>query len=290
MRKLYWCLTLCAVLTFGTAAAGTPVTVQYIANEGFLIDIGSKKILIDALFDDETITYAHVPDVSTLEKMGASQPPFDEVDLVLVTHYHRDHFGIGPVFQHFTSNSSGILVGPPQMAKELRIVDPEFEVFGERVREIDLAVFDSAKLELDGIDLQAFRLPHSAYMETDPETGKERNRHAHVENLIYLVEVDGVRFVHVGDAVLSQDPEFFDDGGFPKTEIDIAFLEYFDWSDETRAILDEWMTPDHIVFMHLPPNKEKIEQLTQHLQKKFPEGFLFAEPLQVKEFSSAAGQ
>jgi L-ascorbate metabolism protein UlaG (beta-lactamase superfamily) len=287
MRKLCWCLTLCAVLTFGTAAAGPPVAVQYIANEGFLIDVGPKKILIDALFDDETITYAHVPDASTLEEMGASQPPFDEVDLVLVTHSHRDHFGIGPVFQHFTSNSSGILVGPPQMTKELGIVDPDFEVFGERVREIDLAIFDSAKLDIDGIDLQAFRLPHSAYMETDPETGEERNRHAHVENLVYLFEVDGVRFLHVGDAVLSQNPEFFEDGHFTKQKIDVLFLEFFDWSDETRAIIDQWMTPGTIVFMHLPPQPEKIEALRAHLEEKFPEAFLFSEPLQVEKFDSS---
>jgi L-ascorbate metabolism protein UlaG (beta-lactamase superfamily) len=170
------------------------------------------------------------------------------------------------------------------MTKELKIVDPEFEVFGERVREIDLAVFESTKLDIEGIDLQVFRLPHSAYMDTDPETGEERNRHAHVENLIYLFEVDGVSVMHVGDAVLSQNPEFFDDGHFAKRKIDILFLEFFDWSDETRAILDTWMSPGTIVFMHLPPQPEKIEQIAQHLQEKFPEGFVFAKPLQVKNF------
>lgn len=284
MRELYCCLALCIALPVGPAAAEPDVTVQYIANEGFLIDIGPKKILIDALFDDETITYAHVPDAQTLELMGESQAPFDTVNLVLVTHSHRDHFGIGPMLQHFTSNTSGVLVGPPQMTKELKIVDPDFEVFGDRIRELDLALYTSSEIEVDGIKVTATRLPHSAYMETDPETGEERNRHAHVENLIYLVEVDGVRFLHVGDAVLSQNPEFFGEGHFEERKIDIVFLEFFDWSDETRAILDAWMSPETIIFMHLPPEPEKIEQIAEHLQKKFPEAFLFSEPLQVEEF------
>jgi len=271
-----------AALSFGSAAAGQPVNVMYIANEGFLIEAGGRHILIDAIFDDRSITYAHVPDEKTLSLMQASKAPFDDIDLVLVTHFHRDHFSVAPMLEHLKGNPSGVLIGPPQMVDALRAVEPEFEEKGISIREVDLGLFESAELEVEGIHVRTIRLRHSAYMEIDEETGEQVNRHARVENLAYLVEFEGLTMLHVGDAVLSQNLEFFEEGGFQKKKIDIVFLEFFDWSDETKSILDQWMTPDHVVFMHLPPEPEKIRQIEAHLLEKFPNAVVFAEPIEEK--------
>lgn len=92
--------------------------------------------------------------------------------------------------------------------------------------------------------------------------------------------------LHVGDATLNQNLELFEEGVFQKTKIDIVFLEYFDWSDETKAVLDRWMTPDHLVFMHLPPDPEEIHTITARLLQKFPNAVVFAEPMEERVFSS----
>lgn len=76
----------------------------------------------------------------------------------------------------------------------------------------------------------------------------------------------------------------FDDGGFEKVDVDIAFLEYFDWSEETRAILDRRMNADRTVFMHLPPEPEKIEVISRRLELTFPNPVIFDTPLQIREF------
>lgn len=282
MKNLTSITLLFAALSFGSAAAGPPVKVTYIANEGFLIEMGSRNILVDAIFDDRSIAYAHVPDQTALSLMQASKAPFDEIDLVLVTHSHRDHFSVVPVLEHLKGNPSGVLIGPPQVVDALRAVEPELDDVGITVREVDLDLFESAELEADGIHVRAIRLRHSAYMETDEQTGEQVNRHARVENLIYLVEFEGLTMLHVGDAVLSQNLELFEEEGFEKKKIDIVFLEFFDWSDETKSILDQWMTPDHVVFMHLPPDPEKIRQIEAHLREKFPNAVIFAEPMEKK--------
>lgn len=271
-----------AGLSFGFAGAGPPANVTYIANEGFLIEVGSRNILIDAIFDDRSISYAHVPDEETLSMMQASKAPFDDIDLVLVTHSHRDHFSVEPMLEHLKSNPSGTLIGPPQVVDTLRAVEPGFDENGIAVREVDLGLFEAVELEVDGIRVLAIRLRHSAYMETDEKTGEQFNRHARVENLVYLVEVEGLTILHVGDAVLSQNLELFEEGRFRKKKIDIVFLEFFDWSDETKAILDQWMTPDHVVFMHLPPDPEKILQIEAHLLERFPNAVVFAQPMEKK--------
>ena len=144
-------------------------------------------------------------------------------------------------------------------------------------------MFASSELEFDGIRIQAHRIHHSQYMVKDEETGEEYNRHRDVENVAYLIEIGGLRLLHVGDAALPLSREYLESDRFPKAKIDIVFLEYFDWSEETKEIL-ELMRPDHIVFMHLPPQPEKIERLTGHLSGKFPNAVLFQEPLERRSF------
>jgi L-ascorbate metabolism protein UlaG (beta-lactamase superfamily) len=253
---LFSCLALSGV-AIETPDRPPAVDVMYVANEGFLIEIGSKRILIDAMIDHEPIAYNHVPDEDTLSRMRNALPPFDDLDLLLVTHFHRDHFSSGPVLDHLRANPTAVLVAPTQAVTELRVADPELDRLGARIRELSLELFESADLTEAGIRVRAMRFRHSRYLETDEETGAQIDRHAGVENLVYLIEVDGVKLVHLGDAVLSQNLEFFENGQFLREPVNIAVLEFFDWSEATQAVLDRWLKPDHIIFMHLPPEREK---------------------------------
>lgn len=271
------------MLACAFANAGPPARVTYIANEGFLIEVGLDKVMIDGIYDDGSITYAHVPDDETLSLMTTAEAPFDDIDALLVTHSHRDHFSPAPVLKHLESNPSAVLVGPPQMVEMLEAMEPGFEGFGTTVREVDLGLFESEDLEVGEIRVRATRLRHSAYMETDETTGEQVNRHEDVENLVYLVELWGRTILHVGDATLDQNLELFEDGGFQKQKIDIVFLEFFDGSDETVAIVERWMTPDRTVFMHLPPDPQQIRHIEARLQEQFPNVVVFAEPMSEKE-------
>jgi L-ascorbate metabolism protein UlaG (beta-lactamase superfamily) len=259
------------------SCAARPVKVTYLACEGFLIESGSKKVLIDGLFDDETINYCHLHSAETQAKLRRAEPPFDDIDLILVTHGHRDHFSADPVLEHMAANPDSIFIGPHQAVKQFGEERPD------RIVEVYLAPFESRELGFSGIGIQAHRLHHSEYMVKDPTTGEEVNRHRDVENLAYLIEVYGIRVLHVGDAVLPPNREHLESEGFPKGKIDLVFLEFFDWSEETVEILES-MEPDHIVFMHLPPQPEQIEQYASHLAQKFPNAVVFREPLESSLF------
>ena len=64
-----------------TAATGVEIT--YLANEGFLLAAGEKKVLIDALFPGIT-NYPAVPE-PIRSRLERAETPFDGVDLVLAT-------------------------------------------------------------------------------------------------------------------------------------------------------------------------------------------------------------
>jgi len=274
-----------AAATGPTDKVAPSVEITYLANEGFLIEAGSKKILIDALFDGATIDWCHVNSPGTLAKLGKADAPFDDIDLILTTHSHIDHFSAGPVMKHLTADAGTVFIGPPQAVTQLAqaVKQLEGEKPGEdRIIEVDLKMFASSEFEFDGIRIEAHRIHHSQFIDKDEETGEEINRHRDVENLAYLIEIDGLRLLHVGDAVLPLNREYLESERFPKGKIDIVFLEYFDFSEETKEILEP-MRPDHIVFMHLPPQSDKIEKLSGYLWWNFPNAVLFKEPLERRE-------
>ena len=90
--------------------SGNEVSVTYVGNAGFLIKIGDKKILIDALFKGAAGTYEIPLDIQ--QKLKLAQEPFDNVDLILVTHAHGDHVDFDMVRQHMTKNTDAIFARP----------------------------------------------------------------------------------------------------------------------------------------------------------------------------------
>jgi glyoxylase-like metal-dependent hydrolase (beta-lactamase superfamily II) len=94
-------VTLLALLSESAAAQNVEVT--YIGNTGFMISSGKTAILIDALFDEGWDLYS-VPSRSTRRDMKMARPPFDDVDAILVTHWHDDHFDANLAAEHLSKS------------------------------------------------------------------------------------------------------------------------------------------------------------------------------------------
>ena len=71
-----------------------------------MIKTGDKKILIDALFTGFEGSYQLPQEVQ--EKLRLAQAPFDDVDLIIVTHAHGDHIDPDMVRQHLKNNPKAI--------------------------------------------------------------------------------------------------------------------------------------------------------------------------------------
>jgi L-ascorbate metabolism protein UlaG (beta-lactamase superfamily) len=265
----------------GLSVAGEqPAQVTYIANEGFIVEVGAQRIVIDGLFFDATIDFCDAPTPVMREQMENASGPFKNVDLLLFTHRHRDHFTAGVVVKHLLNNPRAIVVGPPQVITDLRRETGWTAALEERAKETRLDLFASSELEVHGITIRASRLRHGVYLITDEKTGEERNKHENVENLAYLVEISGAKFVHIGDAFLRENSEFFDHEFFAKQKIDLVFME--GWSDESLALLDEWMSPGEVVFMHLPADKERVDLIADYIHTKLPNAMFFGQMMEKK--------
>ncbi len=238
----------------------SPLTVTYVANDGFLVESGGKKILIDALFGGFEGDWCFLPSDSVIELMRQALPPFDNVDIIAVTHYHVDHVNAGIVADNLIHNRSGILVCPPPVEQALSKL-PQYPEIRDRIRALSIPVDSTMSTRIAGVDMKIMRSPHSAYMETDTVTGESIDRHRQVEQLEYLFTVGGRTIYHCGDASLGLRSRY-ERFGFGAASIDLAFVQWWDAKEKpsTRQVLvRDIIRPRRVILMHMFPNRPPID-------------------------------
>ena len=97
MKKvvLMMALTLSSVLSFGQTKLNESPTVQLVRNATLVINYAGKKILIDPMFSPKGAidSWAGIEKNPTVELPMPVEDIIKEIDLVIVTHTHEDHFG-----------------------------------------------------------------------------------------------------------------------------------------------------------------------------------------------------
>lgn len=246
-----------------------PLTLTYIANEGVLVSSGRHKVLIDALFDKPHPDY-RAPSAEVLDQMTAGVPPFDGVDLFLLTHNHPDHFGASAAAKFLAASVKTVCLAPADAVAELRKT-PEWARIESRVVPLDLKVGEKAAPVGKGIPITALRTLHSGDREAPM-------------NLLFLFDLDGWRIFHEGDS--RGQPEDFRGLGLELAPIDLALVHYwFPLEPKAANFLQEVLKPAHIALMHLPIRLEsdmpgKIDQV----RKYYKDIFLLLPGMAPREF------
>ena len=104
---------------FATDVTKPPIDVTYIANEGFLIQAAGKKVLIDALFERGAPNYL-TPSPELLDHIATDKGLFADIDLLLVTHVHGDHFNPAMVLRYLRSHPRCQFVAHKQVIDSIR--------------------------------------------------------------------------------------------------------------------------------------------------------------------------
>lgn len=164
-------------------AAATP-SVEFLANEGVILWDGERGVAIDALFGDGLPEYPTVAP-ATRDSLERSLGRFGGIELVLVTHVHRDHFDAAAVGRHLFANPRARLVAPAQVVDSLTAKVPGAAALQGRIHAMDLP--PGATFELD-LTVHALGIAHPP------------SRNQPVEHATYLVRVGGARVIHLGDS------------------------------------------------------------------------------------------
>jgi hypothetical protein len=78
------------VATTDTMTQSPSLTVTYIAHCGFLFSSGEQKILTDALTEPSKEWPFDGPSPDLQQRMERGEPPFDHINVVLISHGHID--------------------------------------------------------------------------------------------------------------------------------------------------------------------------------------------------------
>jgi len=127
-------------------------------------------------------------------------------------------------------------------------------------------------LAIKGIGIRAMLFGHGSWIEKDSATGKEVDLHEGIENLGYLMEMDGFTFFHSGDFSTNEKKAFKRYTLSGKT-IDAVFLDRVFLKPEGMDILNNDLRAGKIILMHIEPGKNAYYQ---SLLKEFPDFWIFS--------------
>jgi L-ascorbate metabolism protein UlaG (beta-lactamase superfamily) len=235
---------------------GDRVRVTFIGNSGFLISAGGTKVLIDAFFEgfEDDVLPEYV-----LDYLLNAKPPFDNVDLILATHDHADHFSASMVARYLQNNPSTVFISTSQAAGQLT-------GFGGRVIALDPRSGTPEDTEVRGIQVKAIYISHGT-----PPAGTEETY-----NNGYIVSMNGVTFFHCGDINDIRDvvPYHLND-----LQVDIAFITHFYFmNSSSRDIFNDSIVARYLLPIHYWYTTPEINLVSIHTY--FPDAVVFHSELE----------
>ncbi|HEY0672611.1 MAG TPA: MBL fold metallo-hydrolase [Longimicrobiales bacterium] len=240
------------------------VTATFLANEGVLLTAGDKKVLIDALFEKYKTGFA-LPADSTRAALAAARAPFNDVDVVLFTHYHGDHFHPAPVAAHLRANARATLLTSPQVIDSLNGRVSAADPIAQRMRARSLAPGAKRREVVNGINIDVLGLPHGGRPD--------------VQHLGFIVELGGRRVLHLGDADFNT--ETFARQRLDTMRIDVALVPEWALLDaQSRQIVQRWVRPRHIVAIHVMEGEG--ERVARALRRVLPSAMTFTRSLEMR--------
>ncbi len=226
-------------------------TALYLGNEAVLVTSGDQKVLFDPFFHNSYGIYQLVPEKIQLDIL-AGRPPFDDINVVFVSHSHGDHFAADMMLEYMQNNQQVKLVAPDQAVK-LLLALPESEKVTARITSVKLLLGDALwRTTLGGLEIEAVRIPHAGW------PGR-----ANIENIVFRVQLDESKSItHLGDADVNMDHYLPYETHWHDSATDLAFPPYwFIESTKGRKILEEQMNTNTSIGIHVPqdPPKALIE-------------------------------
>jgi len=255
----------------GAGPAATPsaaplggLRVTYLANEGVLLESGSTRVVIDGLHRFYKEAYATLPD-GPREALESAAPPWGDIDLILVSHRHRDHFHPEAVGRYLAGAPRAQLLTSEEVVGELARDYAGWEEIRSRVVPWHWEVGRTETVRAGGVEVTLLGLSHGdGHMAT-------------VQNVGHLMKLGGATVLHVGDAQLTA--ANFAPFNLPARGIDIAFLPW--WyviDDEGRALVRAHIAPRRVVAVHIGP--AEATEVAERLRESAPEVVPFVTPLE----------
>jgi ankyrin repeat protein/L-ascorbate metabolism protein UlaG (beta-lactamase superfamily) len=247
--------------------------IRYIGTDGFLVQAGSKSVLVDGLVQNPW-GYTNTPE-RALALMKAGQPPFERLDLLLFSHAHRDHFEPRMALDVLAAHAEAVLIGDGLVEKDLLETGAEeLKALRPRVKILGLKVGEKTSLEAGGIPLTVLGVNHA-------------DREPAYLTLGYIMDLGPFRIYHQGDLYPDANLPFLASIPWEELKIDIAFFDpFFLQNDVTRKMVLERIRPSAVILMHM--RDDEGQRYYSQLKPAVPQVLYYRGPMESKRFVKAS--
>jgi L-ascorbate metabolism protein UlaG (beta-lactamase superfamily) len=246
------------------------VEVTFLANDGFHLRSGPYNVLIDAYLRDPYGIYAALP-AETFQDLALARPPYDGQLVALVSHSHPDHVQFRVLDRLLTNNPKALLVTSGQVLSAFAKAAKDREALEGRMTAVHYRPGFADKLGLvkDEMSISFLPLRHAGGANSD------------VQNLGHLIELGGLKILHVGDADPAADN--FRPYDLAHEQLDVAIVPFWYFGSEAAlSVLHEEIKARHVIAAHVPPSE--LAALKEHLDAEHPDVILFEEAGQSRTF------
>lgn len=245
-------------LTINGSSAGR-AALTYIANDGYMVEAGGRKFLVDPL-NVNPFGYKNTP-ARVTDMIIKGIPPYDNIDFVIISHPHADHFNSGLLADFMLGNEKALLIlnsWTEQVFKKEK--GDLYEKFKDRVVVLDPEWGKYLRRSVKGMNLRFLSVNHS------PSDGRK------AAVLSFICETGGVKLSFIGDSYLKKESEWLKSLKLSEEKIDLLLI--------SMGADSELIQSQRTVFMHLTDREIKKE----FLSLKREDGIIFLNSCERKVF------
>lgn len=216
-----------------------PLRVTLLANEGILLEFKNTKLLIDGIHDNESGMFSGLSKRVLADLLAGTSPLFQNVNYVLFTHCHPDHFTAWSTEVFLRNRRVKGLFMPDRQTLEFMSLRQTALRQADQVWLLDLPLGTKKVVNLaEDVSLTVFRSNHA---------GKQ---YADIENFCYLLDFSGRKVFIIADA--AYDSAYFAQMLAQET-IEAAFVNpLFLNLPEGRAVITQALKPAKVIVYHIP--------------------------------------
>ncbi len=160
------------------------VKVTYIANDGVMLEFEDKKVMIDGMNRASNLAGAWVsPSAADYLNVENGVAPYDDIDVIMVTHAHGDHINTPAIQNYLTNHPNTKLIVPSSM-------QVNFAGFASQMPNFSINKFERVNLNVNNISIDVLEIEHFDQNNQD---------FSMVQSYAYIVTLNGKKLFHTGD-------------------------------------------------------------------------------------------
>jgi len=254
---------------FCCANAQAEVIVQQLANQGYLLSDGkSTKIMVDGMVVEPYSVYGGLP-AELIPAFNDASGPFANINLILVSHQHHEHNQPEYACQFMQKSNNAILATSSQVVDLMREKCRPFVTSSPRVQIIDPQYDEVESLQVGDASVSAFLLTHGG------------GKYEHLKNFGQLIEMGGMRILHLGGAAMEQAD--FKRAGVAAMKVDVAIIPFWYFQPGPGGgMIRRYLTAKHMIATHIPPGE--MAEVKAYLKVEYPKVLILENVLDEARF------